>query len=130
PRWLPEPPATPSMPTQEPGQRPRRPLPYRVSVTATPRPGRSAVELTLRNSGTATANLLVFPCHGPDASGPGHDVSGSVTVDVPGSRDADGDGRYDIVVTGPAGFHFTARGTLDATPTGGSGGTGSSASGS
>jgi phospholipase C len=112
PRWLPEPPATPSMPTQEPGERPRRPLPYSLSVTATPRPDRSAVELTMHNSGTATANLLVFPFHTPDGKVTGHDVLGSTNVDVPVSTDADGDGRYDIVVAGPAGFHFTARGSL------------------
>jgi phospholipase C len=111
PRWHPEPPAEAAMPVQEEGDRPRRPLPYDVSVTAVVDPAGTSVRLRLRNRGPATANLLVFPFHDDAGKVTGHDVLGEVTVDVPVET---GDGRYDITVTGPAGFRYDARGTLAA----------------
>jgi phospholipase C len=108
PRWHPEPPETPSMPTQEPGDRPQRPLPYDVSVDAVEHVAGSTVELRMRNTGSATANLLVFPFHTTDGKVTGHDVLGTDRVDVP----VGDDGRYDIVVHGPAGFTFHTSGTL------------------
>lgn len=123
PRWHPEPPETASMPTQEPGDRPQRPLPYKVSVHAVEHVGKSTVELKMDNTGTATANLLVFPFHTKDGEVTGHDVLGSESVEVP----VGDDGKYDIVVHGPAGFTFHAEGVLGENP-GSTGSTGSSGS--
>ncbi|WP_342026913.1 hypothetical protein [Corynebacterium bovis] len=53
------------------------------------------------------ANLLVHPFHDPHAPVGAHDVLGEVTVDVPLR-----DGRWDVTVTGPAGFRADLRGDL------------------
>ncbi|MGO1755335.1 MAG: alkaline phosphatase family protein [Brevibacterium aurantiacum] len=115
PRWLPEPPSESAMPSQEPGTRPQRPLPYQVSVSATPLQDNHAVRLRLKNQGPATANLLVFPFHDSDGAVTGHDVLGEVVVDVPVATE---NGRYDITVTGPAGFREDVRGSLKDTGSG------------
>ncbi|RRQ13807.1 alkaline phosphatase family protein [Corynebacterium bovis] len=115
PRWTPDPPEEPVMPYQEPGTRPQRPLPYRVSATAEPIPDGRHLRLTLRNAGPRHANLLVHPFHDPHATVGAHDVLGEVTVDVPLR-----DGRWDVTITGPAGFRADFRGDLGGGRPGGS----------
>lgn len=63
PRWHPQPPEKGVMPQQEPGRRPQRPLPYRLSVAITEQPSDKTIQLHLTNDGPATANFLVFCFH-------------------------------------------------------------------
>ena len=139
PRWHPQPPKKGVMPEQEPGRRPQRPLPYRLSAAITEQPSDKTIQLHLTNDGPATANCLVFCFHdakdavrmaerveaerveaehreGADAGNlgtPGKDV---IACDVRGTVTLEiptaNDGHYAIVVKGPAEFHYEANGTV------------------
>lgn len=100
PRWKPHAPAVGTRPTQEPGTRPMRPVPYRTEVTAKRRS--DGLRVRLRNTGTRSAHFTVFPYHAPDSTPLHADVRGSVELTVPLAGD-----RYDVMVLGPAGTHWT-----------------------
>ncbi|MBF6172535.1 phosphocholine-specific phospholipase C [Nocardia blacklockiae] len=101
-RWTPLPPATPSMPEQERGSRPARPLPYQPSAAGSV----SATGPTVRliNSGSASAHFTLYPFDGT-ADSPRHcDVRGEKTEAFRG------EGPYDLVVQGPNRFWYEMRG--------------------
>jgi phospholipase C len=103
PRWTPAPPAEQSIPRQEHGSRPARPLPYRPDAWAKVE-GRTLV-LTLRNLATRSAHFAVYP-YGGEFDAPRHyDVLGLqiVRIPLPGRK-------YEIEVHGPAGFKRVFRG--------------------
>ncbi|MFC0115874.1 phosphocholine-specific phospholipase C [Kibdelosporangium aridum] len=100
PRWTPAPPAEQSIPKQEPGTRPARPLPYRPEAWAK-REGKTLV-LTLRNFGTQSAHFAIYP-YNKEFAAPKHvDVLGLqiVRIPLPGKD-------YHVEVHGPAGFKRT-----------------------
>jgi phospholipase C len=100
PRWNAQPPANGSLPRQEPGSRPARPLPYRPEAWATVE-GRTLV-LTLRNFGTKSAHFAIYP-YGGEFPAPRHvDVLGVQIVRIPLPSK-----KYSIEVHGPAGFTRT-----------------------
>ncbi|GIG62037.1 phospholipase C, phosphocholine-specific [Longispora fulva] len=103
PRWRPTPPAAQVMPVQEPGVRPARALPYQADAYL------AGGKLAVRNDGTASAHLVVWPYAGEFARPVHLDVLGASTVDVPGTLGGApaagaGSGGYSFVVTGPNGF--------------------------
>ena len=96
----PTPPATgaQSMPRQESGVRPARPIPYQATANASVDASGTAT-LLLANGGAAQLQLAVYPAGGPASR---YDVAphGQATATVP----AAGDGSYAIAVHGPNGF--------------------------
>jgi phospholipase C len=104
----PTPPAVQSLPVQEAGVRPARPLPYRLAVTSVIR---DTAVLTFDNRGDAGACFHVV-ANRPDPPGPwfftveaGKTLSG--TVPGPGKND----GLYDLTIFGPNGFFRHLRGS-------------------
>jgi phospholipase C len=88
------------MPTQEPGTRPSRPVPYKLEAWAKP-DGQNLV-LTLRNFGTRSAHFTIYP-YAAELPAPKHlDVLGLQIVRIPLP-----DKKYEIEVHGPAGFKRT-----------------------
>lgn len=96
-RWRPQPPAVQSMPVQEPGTRPARPLPYQPDAAATV--GEGGVTVALRNSGRASAHFALYPYAGEFAVPQHRDVRGTAHWTVPLTGE-----RYRFTVTGPNGF--------------------------
>jgi len=92
-----------TLPRQEPGQRPARPLPYRLAMTDKVA---ETVELTFENSGTSGACFQVVSA-GVMQPGPwsftveaGKTLTGSVTAAK----------AYDLLVHGPGGFYRQLKG--------------------
>ncbi|MEU7027190.1 phosphocholine-specific phospholipase C [Streptomyces sp. NPDC046275] len=96
-RWRPQPPAVQSMPVQEPGVRPARPLPYQPDASATV--GDGLVTVALRNTGRASAHFALYPYAGEFAVPQHRDVRGEARWTVPLAGD-----RYRFTITGPNGF--------------------------
>ncbi|MGW0777392.1 phosphocholine-specific phospholipase C [Streptomyces sp. NPDC002835] len=96
-RWRPQPPAVQSMPVQEPGTRPARPLPYQPDADATV--SADAVTVALRNSGRASAHFALYPYAGEFEVPQHRDARGSAQWRVPLTGDA-----YRFTITGPNGF--------------------------
>ncbi|MFJ3904618.1 phosphocholine-specific phospholipase C [Streptomyces sp. NPDC090025] len=96
-RWRPRPPAVQTMPVQEPGTRPARPLPYQPDAVATV--GHRTVTVELRNTGRASAHFALYPYAGEFAVPQHADVRGTGRWTVPLAGD-----RYRFTVTGPNGF--------------------------
>ncbi|WP_372351792.1 phosphocholine-specific phospholipase C [Streptomyces sp. KL116D] len=106
-RWAPQPPLNQTMPEQEPGSRPARPLPYQPDAWVRTADGK--LTLHLDNSGRSSAHFALYPYAG-EFTAPLHvDVVREATVAVPVR-----DGAYDFVVTGPNGFRREFRGRADA----------------
>jgi phospholipase C len=104
-RWRPVPPANQSMPVQEEGVRPARPLPYQTNGWV--RLLGTTLEVTMANTGTDSAHMTLYPYAGEFATPLHVDVHGVLTrtVDV-------GKGSYDLVLTGPNGFRREFGGSL------------------
>lgn len=96
-RWRPQPPAEQTMPVQEPGTRPARPLPYQPDAHASV--SQDAVTVTLRNSGRSSAHFALYPYAGEFAVPQHRDVRGRAQWTVPLTRAA-----YRFTITGPNGF--------------------------
>lgn len=104
-RWTPEPPATGTMPEQEPGTRPARPLPYRPEASAT-MDGRTLV-ITLRDKGRRGSHFAIYPYEG-ELKAPKHLVVCGTHVERIRLRR----GSYRVVVHGPAGFRRELAGRI------------------
>ncbi|HEY2517489.1 MAG TPA: phospholipase C, phosphocholine-specific, partial [Polyangiaceae bacterium] len=109
PDYVPVPPATQSVPKQEPGLRRARPVPYELHVSGSVDAAAGSVALRFGNTGRAAAVFQVRS--GQAGVGPR-----SYTV-VPGEAMDDrwtfsGDGKtgYDLAVFGPNGYYRTFRG--------------------
>jgi phospholipase C len=85
-----------SLPRQEPGQRPARPLPYAFDVTSETRA--DGLALTLANTGRAGAAFELRLAHG------GEPRFYTVESGKPLSDTIAADGRYDLTLRGPNGF--------------------------
>ncbi|MFF3291480.1 phosphocholine-specific phospholipase C [Streptomyces sp. NPDC003023] len=96
-RWRPLPPAVQSMPVQEPGSRPARPLPYQPDAHATV--SRDAVTVALHNTGRSSAHFALYPYAGEFDVPQHRDVRGKAQWTVPLTRDT-----YRFTITGPNGF--------------------------
>ena len=111
PDYKPPVPANQALPTQEPGTRPARALPYELHVDGEVNAAQGGVQLFFRNSGKAGAVFQVRS--GDGQSGPwiytiGAGDEASDTLNTPGTS------SYDLSVLGPNGFLRTFRGGLTA----------------
>ena len=107
--YVPDVPTSQSVPKQEPGIRPARPVPYDLSVVADVDVWGNTVKLQLANGGTAAAVFQVRP-------GAGQDGPWTYTV---GANDQLSDTwtyttetAYDLSVHGPNGFLRSFKGSL------------------
>jgi phospholipase C len=101
-RWRPTPPATQSLPAQEPGRRPARALPYRPWVSA--RLSGTELALTLGDDGPASCHFAVYT-YGGATTAPVHvDVATRSVVRLPASPG-------EVVVQGPNRFWYELSGT-------------------
>jgi phospholipase C len=97
PDYVPTPPATPTLPKQEPGLRHARPLPYDLTADARLSDGKLTLEFASRGSAGAVFQVSsAVGDFGPwnYTAGPGHRISGNWTAT----------GAYDLTVHGPGGF--------------------------
>ncbi|CAM3143248.1 phospholipase C, phosphocholine-specific [Prescottella defluvii] len=99
PRWKPAPPEQQRMPVQESGTRPARALPYQPDADAVFDAQSRVLSVRLRNTGTESAHLALFPYAGEYDRPRHYDVLGDRldAVPVPGER-------YDLTMIGPNGF--------------------------
>jgi phospholipase C len=113
-RTTPPSPVTLEAPAQDTGVRRSRPLPYRPEAVLTVDPAARQVRLALACEGAA-AVLHVYDRLRPDAIprrytvAPGQPLAGSWNAS---------DGRYDLWLLGPNGFHRHFSGRIDALPVG------------
>lgn len=101
-------PANQEMPSQEPGVRPARPLPYEFSARCRIKDGKIWVDF--ENTGTAGVAFYVYSGHAPHHSPRRYALSASQTLSdywVPLKSEP----RYDLSIYGPNGslFHFKGR---------------------
>jgi phospholipase C len=96
-RWYPQVPSEQRMPVQEPGVRPARPLPYQPDGSARRRA--RSVEITMSNTGTASAHFALYGYLGEVAKPLHFDVLGMAreVLYFPGPV-------YDLTLIGPNGF--------------------------
>ncbi|MGA4839443.1 phosphocholine-specific phospholipase C [Streptomyces sp. G45] len=97
-RWQPRPPLKQSMPSQEPGVRRARPLPYQPDADARPAKD-GTLTVRLRNGGRRSAHFALYPYAGEYAIPQHQDVRHEGRWSVPLKGDA-----YRFTVTGPNGF--------------------------
>jgi phospholipase C len=114
---LPPVPATQAMPTQVPGTRPARPLPYLLTADVGVDAPQQRVTIALANHGSAAAVFQVYsadPAETPrfHTVGAGKAVSDAWTI--PATRQ----GAYELTVYGPNGFLRCFRGTVSGKPDG------------
>jgi phospholipase C len=100
-RWRPTPPATQTLPTQEPGRRPARPLPYRPWVSA--RVSGTEVALTLGDDGRGSCHFAVYSYGGAPTLPLHVDVATKSVVRLPAGGE--------LVVQGPNRFWYELSGT-------------------
>lgn len=105
-RWRPSPPATQTLPAQEPGRRPARALPYRPWVSA--RQADGTITLTLGGS----CHFAVYPYRGDDAAPLHVDAGARTQVRVPaGPLVIQGPNRFWYELSGAAPVDVVLRGT-------------------
>ena len=106
-------PTTQSMPQQESGSRPARPLPYQPNATS--RVGSDGVfRINMSNSGTDSVHYAIYP-NKYRSDGPWqYDVAGNDFFEDKFHAQIDDDGKYDLSVHGPNGFLRRFIGKLDA----------------
>ncbi|MFE2598141.1 phosphocholine-specific phospholipase C [Streptomyces sp. NPDC059396] len=101
-RWVPVPPAHQTMPAQEPGARPARPLPYQTDAYGHLDADGRAFMVALSNTGRASAHFALYPYAGEFEIPQHRDVRGTAQWRVP-LTGVKGDG-YRFTITGPNGF--------------------------
>ncbi|MFJ5678545.1 phosphocholine-specific phospholipase C [Streptomyces sp. NPDC093097] len=106
--YVPKPPATPVLPTQEAGTRPSRPLPYVPLVDGTADVAGGRYTLTFSGGGAAGACFLVTSAHRTDGPWTYTTEAGETVADT--WNTAYSQGSYDLTVHGPNGFLRTFKG--------------------
>ncbi|WP_035840238.1 phosphocholine-specific phospholipase C [Kitasatospora azatica] len=95
-----------AVPTQTPGTRPARPLPYQPLAATSLSADRQILTTTFRNQGTAAVQLAAYRADG-QTDGPWfYDVAAGATVSDSWHIQTYGGGRYDIAVHGPNRFRW------------------------
>ncbi|RJQ77749.1 phospholipase C, phosphocholine-specific [Pseudonocardiaceae bacterium YIM PH 21723] len=105
-RWHPTPPATQTQPGQEPGRRPARALPYRIT-TRSRLDGDGHLRIRLDNAGTQSAHFAIYPYAGEFAEPKHLDVRGDHPefIKITGSS-------YRLAVQGPNRFWHELAGSV------------------
>ncbi|MFP3987731.1 phospholipase C, phosphocholine-specific [Streptomyces sp. E11-3] len=110
-RWAPQPPSRQTMPEQEPGHRPARPLPYQPDAQGSVDASGKVFRLALSNTGSSSAHFALYPYAGEYAAPQHTDVRGEAQWEVPLAS-----GSYRFTVTGPNGFRREFAGSVAAGP--------------
>jgi len=114
PDYVPTPPATQTMPTQEPGVRPARPVPYEPDCTADVDLEHGKLRLRFENTGKSAAVFQVRA--GLSANGPWtYTVEPKKHLSDTWAINGAGQTKYDYSVFGPNGFFRSFRGGNQAT---------------
>ncbi|HWP06366.1 MAG TPA: phospholipase domain-containing protein, partial [Polyangiaceae bacterium] len=114
PDYVPTPPATQTMPTQEPGVRPARPVPYDPDCTADVDLEHGKLRLRFENTGKSAAVFQVRA--GLSANGPWtYTVEPKKHLSDTWAINGAGQTKYDYSVFGPNGFFRSFRGGNQAT---------------
>ncbi|HSU38234.1 MAG TPA: phospholipase C, phosphocholine-specific, partial [Polyangiaceae bacterium] len=100
--YVPSPPASPSMPKQEPGVRPARAVPYVPSVLAAVDVERGTLSLRFENLGKSAAVFHVRPTNGGAPAT--YTVGAGAHLTENYALKASGETTYDLAVHGPNGF--------------------------
>ncbi|EME99000.1 phospholipase C, phosphocholine-specific [Streptomyces mobaraensis NBRC 13819 = DSM 40847] len=108
PDYVPKPPATGSLPRQEPGSRPTRPLPYAPFTDGTGTPATGRYTLTFGGGEAAGAQFLVTSPNRTDGPWTYTTEAGKTIADT--WNTAYSKGVYDLTVHGPNGFLRSFRG--------------------
>jgi phospholipase C len=104
-----------TVPTQESGNAPARPLPYQPTASGLVHAAGAPVQLQLANTGSGALQLSVFAYHLPVLPPSRYDLAPGQTRSVDVATSA---GTYDVAVHGPNGFLRDLRGDLPATTAG------------
>ncbi|MEP7043351.1 MAG: phospholipase C, phosphocholine-specific [Dokdonella sp.] len=98
-------PADQSLPLQEPGTRPQRPLPYQANATSSVDIPNGFLRINMSNTGTQSVHHSVY-ANNYRSDGPWQYDVPSINGAVQDNFDVQtyGDGRYDLSVYGPNGF--------------------------
>ncbi len=106
-------PAMQALPTQEPGSRPARALPYQPNATSRVDCATGRLHLAMSNTGTASVHLQIaanqFRTDGPWQ----YDVAPGATREDSFAVVSNGVGRYDLTLSGPNGFERSYAGDLN-----------------
>jgi phospholipase C len=110
-RSMPATPSTPLAPTQEPGTRPSRALPYELHVNAAHQPEAQTLRLSFSNTATVAAVFHVYDRLNLAQIPRRYTVEAHRQIEGSWALAAQG-GKYDLWVLGPNGFHrhFTGQG--------------------
>ncbi|MNN44292.1 Non-hemolytic phospholipase C precursor [compost metagenome] len=111
-------PATPALPAQVTGTRPSRALPYELHTTSRTDAGAKTVTLMFSNTGTAGAVFHVYDKLHLDAIPRRYVVEAGKSLDGLWNVAAD-NGKYDLWVLGPNGYHREYVGDLNEQSAGG-----------
>jgi phospholipase C len=101
PNYVPVPPAVQSKPSQEPGVRPARALPYELSVRVQQQPQTSTLHIEFVNTGDAGAAFLAYRTMSAEAP---RSYAVEAKKRLTDELALDADGSYRIAVHGPNGF--------------------------
>lgn len=110
PDYVPEPPTEQALPTQEPGTRPARPVPYRLEVDGQVNPASGTVTISFGNTGQTTAVYHVRSGNTP--TGPWTYTVEPYAQLADQWKFTDGQSTYDLSVYGPNGFLRTFKGNV------------------
>lgn len=113
PNYVPTVPANQTMPTQEPGQRPARPLPYELYVDGDANFPQGSFNIGFRNTGDAGACFHVRS--GNTSTGPWtYTVEAGKSLSDTWNVASNANGEYDLSVYGPNGFFRGFKGGIGA----------------
>ncbi|MFF2550482.1 phosphocholine-specific phospholipase C [Nocardia sp. NPDC058058] len=101
-RWKAEPPGAQSIPSQEPGTRKARPLPYQPAVSSAL--DGTTLSVTLTDTGRASAHFTIYPFAGVSGDPRHYDIARTTTEKFTVT------GKYDLIVQGPNRFWHELRG--------------------
>jgi len=106
-------PATSSMPNQESGTRPARPLPYQPNATSRA-DADGAFRIKMSNGGADSVHYAIHPNHHRSDGPWQYDVAANGSIEDKFRVEAEDGGKYDLSAYGPNGFLRRFIGKLDA----------------
>jgi len=110
--FLPTEPSPQTVPTQETGIRPGRPLPYQPNATSATDCGAGQFWITMTNDGAQSAHFAIYP-NAYRTDGPWqYDVAASGSLSANFSV-VSSNGRYDLTCYGPNGFQRRSAGNIN-----------------
>lgn len=110
---MPSVPAQQSMPVQEPGTRPGRPIPYQPNAVSLTDCGAGQFWITMTNAGAASIHLAIYPNAYRTDDPWQYDIDASNSVSDSFNVITSGGGLYDLTCYGPNGFQRRFAGNIN-----------------